>query len=51
MFKDTKGIIRSRKSIYKQYNGQKKKNKRIINQSVYKTQHRKLKLEKHEPDK
>ena len=31
MFKDTNGIIRSRKSKDRQYNGQKKKDKRTNN--------------------
>ena len=31
MFEDTKGVIRSRKSKERQYNGQKKKDKRTNN--------------------
>jgi len=45
---DTKGVIRSRKSKKDwQYNDQKKKRQTII----YKTLHRKLKIEQHEPHK
>jgi hypothetical protein len=43
-FEDTKGVIRSRKSKDRQHNGQKKKNSMI-----YKTLHRKLKIQQHEP--
>ena len=43
-FEDTKGVMRFRKSKDKQHNDQKKKKKRI-----YKTLHRKLKIEQHNP--
>jgi hypothetical protein len=44
-FEDTKVVNRRRKSKKnRQHNGQKKKEKRI-----YKTLHRKLKIEQHEP--
>ena len=46
-FEDTKGVIRSRKSKNKQYNGQKKRTKGQT--MIYKTLHRKLKIEKHQP--
>jgi len=46
MFADTKGVIRSRKSKKnRQYNGQTKNRQTTI----YKTLHRKLKTEQHQP--
>ena len=48
-FKDTKEVIKIRKSKDKQHNGhgQKKKDKRTT--TIYKTLHRKLKIKPHEP--
>ena len=47
LFEDTKVVIRSRKSKERQYNGQKKKDKRTNND--LKTLHRKVKIEQHKP--
>jgi len=47
-FEDTKGVLRFRKSEKdRQHNGQKKKSKWTT--TIYKTLHRKLKIEQHEP--
>ena len=43
-FEDTKGVIRICKSKDRQHNGQKKKGQTTI----YKTLHKKLKIEQHE---
>jgi hypothetical protein len=43
----TKDLTRSRKSKEGQYNGQKKKDK--ATKKIYKTLHRKLKIEQQEP--
>ena len=48
-FNIPKGIIRTRKSKDRRYNGQKKKYKGQT--IIYKTLHRKLKTEQHEPTK
>ena len=46
VFEDTKGVIKSRKYKDRHYNGQKK---RTTGQTmIYKTLHRKLKIEQHE---
>ena len=42
-FEDRKGVIRSRESKDRQYNGKKKKDKGQT--TIYKTLHRKLKIE------
>jgi len=44
---DTNWVIRSRKLKGRQHNDQKKKDKRP--KKIYKTFHRKLKIEQHEP--
>jgi hypothetical protein len=44
-FHCTKGVIRSGKSKDRQYNDQKKKDRR----NIYNIFHRKLKIKKHEP--
>ena len=47
-YKDTNGITRSPKSQKnRQYNGQNKKDEK--DKQIYKTLHRKLKIEQHEP--
>ena len=50
---DTKGAIgirKSKKNRQHMYNGQKKKDKRTKGQTtIYKTLHRKLKIEQHDP--
>ena len=43
-FEDTKWVIKSRKSKDKQYNGQKEKGQTMM----YKTLHRKVKIQQHE---
>jgi hypothetical protein len=49
---DTKGVIRNHKSKKDwQYNGEKKKKGGKVQTTVYKTLHRKLKIQKHEPYK
>jgi hypothetical protein len=47
-FEDTKGVIRIRNSKDMQHNGQMKKDKRT-KKTIYKTLHRKLKIEQNEP--
>ena len=46
-FADSNEIMRSRKSKDRRYNGQKKKNPKRQT-TIYKTLHRKLKIEQHE---
>jgi hypothetical protein len=47
MFEDAKMVGRSKSKMDRQYNGQRKKDKRI--KTIYITLDRKLKIEQHEP--
>ena len=49
MLEDIKRVIRSRKMKDKNNNDQEKKNKVKRHTMIYKTPHRKLKIDQHEP--
>jgi Holliday junction resolvase-like predicted endonuclease len=48
-FEDTKGVIRIRKSRKDRHNTMAKRQKTTKQTTIYKTLHRKLKIEQHEP--
>jgi len=49
MFEDTKGILRTRKSVKKTVNTMAKRKRTNGKTTIYKTLLRKLKIEQHEP--